>query len=135
MTIIKQARNLRKLIKKYAEKSDDKTLVIATHTYFEEWTPGVYTAGDIRTSNGKPYECMLNHDSTVNTDWTIDVRSIWKPYHSREKEYALPYEAPTGAHDMYKQGEYMIWTDGNIYECLQDTNYNPVEYQQAWEIA
>ena len=39
-----------------------------------------------------------------------------------------------GAHDMYKSGEYMIWTDGNTYKCISDTNFSPVEYAQAWEI-
>lgn len=133
MTIIEQAKNLRKLIKKYAEKSDDKTLVIATSFYFEEWKPNSYNVGDVRTSNGKPYECILAHDSTLNPTWDISVRTLWKPYHSRKKEYALPYEQPTGAHDMYLNGEYMIWTDGEIYLCKLDTNFNPSEYSQAWE--
>ena len=26
----------------------------------------------------------------------------------------------------------MVWTDGNTYKCVQDTNYNPEEYAQAW---
>lgn len=34
----------------------------------------------------------------------------------------------TGAHDMYKAGEYMIWTDGIIKKCLRDTNFSPTEY-------
>lgn len=133
MTIIERAKNLRKLIQEYAEKSEDKTLVIATSNYFEEWKPGVYKIGDIRTKDGVPFESMIAHDSTVNTDWTIDVRTIWKPYHSRKKEYALPWVNPTGSHDMYKTGEFMIWTDGNIYMCKSDTNYSPSEYAQAWE--
>lgn len=133
MNVIEKARSLRNLIQEYAEKSEDKTLVIATSEYFKEWTPDIYNVGDIRTRNGKPYECMLAHDSTVNVDWTIDVRTIWKPYHSRKKEYAIPYEAPTGSHDIYKTGEYMVWTDGNVYKCLLDTNYSPADYPQAWE--
>ena len=40
----------------------------------------------------------------------------------------------TGSHDMYRTGEYMIWTDGTIQRCKQDTNYSPEEYPQAWEI-
>ena len=27
----------------------------------------------------------------------------------------------------------MIWTDGQMYKCLQDTNFPPAEYAQAWE--
>lgn len=134
MNRVEQARNLRKLFKEYAEKSDDKTLVIATSFYFEEWKQGAYNVGDVRTSNGKPYECILDHDSTNNPTWDISVRTLWKPYHSRKKEYALPYEAPTGSHDMYLNGEYMVF-DGEIYLCKLDTSYSPSEYVQAWEKA
>lgn len=134
MNIIENARNLRKLIQEYAEKSEDKTLVIATSLYFEEWKPNSYNVGDVRTSYGKPYECILAHDSANNPTWDISVRTLWKPYHSRKKEFALPFEAPTGAHDMYKAGEYMIWTDGNVYCCLSDTNYSPTDYAQAWQL-
>lgn len=113
---------------------EDKTLAISCSTLFREWVPGKYKVGDIRTKDKVPYECIIAHDSTINTDWTIDERTLWKPYHSRAKEYALPWESPTGAHDMYKTGEYMIWTDGKTYLCKQDTNYSPTEYEQAWEL-
>ena len=36
---------------------------------------------------------------------------------------------------MYKAGEYMIWTDGTVKKCVQDTNFSPEEYPQAWEDA
>lgn len=123
------------LADKMAE-TEDKTLGIVCMALFKPWTKGAYEVGDIRTNptTGYPYECILAHDSTVNTDWTIDTRTLWKPYHSRKKEYALPYEAPTGAHDMYKSGEYMIFTDKEIYLCLSDTNYSPADYAQAWEL-
>lgn len=134
MGIVETARALRELIKEYSEKAEDKTLVIATSGYFDPWTKGKYSAGDIRTKNGIPYECILEHDSTVNTDWTIDVRTIWKPYHSRKKEFALPFEKPTGSHDMYLVGEYMVF-DEVIYECIQDTVYSPAEYAGAWKRA
>ena len=122
------------LIDKLSE-TEDKTLAISCMAFFEPWTKGVYEVGDIRTNptTGYPYECILAHDSTNNPDWDITVRTLWKPYHSRKKEYALPYEPPTGAHDMYKQGEYMIY-DGEIYLCKIDTNYNPTEYAGAWEL-
>lgn len=114
--------------------TDDKTLAIACMAFFETWKRGAYSEGDVRTDpeTGYPYECILAHDSTVNTDWTIKVRTLWKPYHSRKKEYALPWEVPTGAHDMYKSGEYMIWTDYEIYECISDTNFSPADYPAAW---
>ena len=124
----------RTLVTEKIADSEDKTLGIACMALFESWTPNQYEVGDIRTdpATGYPYECIIAHDSTVNTDWTIDVRTLWKPYHSRKKEYALPFEAPTGSHDMYKSGEYMIW-DSEIYLCKDDTSYSPEDYPDAWE--
>lgn len=115
--------------------NEDKTLAIECMALFEPWTRGIYSIGDVRTDNstGYPYECILAHDSTVNTGWDISVRTLWKPYHSRKKEYALPWETPTGSHDIYKAGEYMIWTDKEVYKCLSDTSYSPTDYQNAWE--
>lgn len=125
----------RVLLAEKLEGNEDRTLAIACMSFFEPWTKGGYSVGDIRTNptTGYPYECILAHDSTLNPTWDISVKTLWKPYHSRKKEFALPWEAPTGAHDMYKEGEYMIWTDGEIYLCKSDTNYNPIEYGQAWE--
>ena len=96
-----------------------------------------YSVGDVRLhpATGNPKECITAYDGSVQPDWTIDTATLWKPWHSRKKEYALPWEAPTGAHDMYKAGEYMIWTDGTVKKCVQDTNYSPDEYPQAREDA
>lgn len=124
------------LLNQQLAQTEDKTLAISCMAFFDTWTNGVYEVGDIRTDalTGYPYECIMAHDSTVNTTWDISVRTLWKPYHSRKKEYALPFESPTGAHDMYKVGEYCIFNDVNIYKCIQDTNYSPTDYAQAWEI-
>lgn len=29
----------------------------------------------------------------------------------------------------------MIWTDVTVKKCVQDTNFSPEEYPQAWEDA
>ena len=94
-----------------------------------------YSVGDVRLhpTIGTPKECITAYDGSTQPDWTIDTPTLWKPWHSKKKEYALPWEAPTGAHDMYKAGEYMIWADGLTYLCKQDTNFSPEEYSQAWE--
>lgn len=136
MTVIEQARALREIICDYAAASEDKTLVIAVSSYFQDWTWGKFVVGDVRLDpeNGRPYECFAAHDSTVNTDWTIKSRTLWKPYHSRRPEYALPWEAPTGAHDMYLSGEYMVWRDGSVYRCKQNTSYDPELWRDAWEV-
>lgn len=130
--LVRFARNY---LEEQTPSAEDKTLAISCKALFREWTPGKYETGDIRINptTGCPRECITAHDSTVNTDWTIDVGTIWKAYHSRKKEYALPWEQPTGAHDMYKTGEYMVFVDGKTYLCKQDTSYSPTEYLSAWE--
>ena len=119
-------------------ESEDKTLGIQCMALFPVYEQNKqHEVGEVAThpETGYPYECMTAYDGTVQQDWTIDNRTLWKPWHSRKKEYALPYEAPTGAHDMYKAGEYMIWTYGTVKKCVQDTNFSPEEYPQAWEDA
>lgn len=118
------------------KENEDKTLGIACMTLFDVWTQDNYKVGDVRTDpdNGYPYECITEHDSISNPEWTIKNRTLWKPWHSKSVEYALPYEAPTGAHDMYKTGEFMIFTDGKVYKALQDTNFSPTDYAVAWEV-
>lgn len=126
------------LIPEVAQTIDDKTIGIAFADLFPIYVQDKqHEVGEVAThpETGYPYECMTTYDGTVQQDWTIDNRTIWKPWHSRKAEYALPWEQPAGAHDMYKEGEYMIWTDKKVKHCLQDTNYSPDEYPQAWEDA
>lgn len=126
------------LIPEVAQTIDDKTIGIAFADLFPVYEQNKqHDSGEVAThpETGYPYECMTAYDGTVQQDWTIDNRTLWKPWHSRKAEYALPWEAPTGAHDMYKAGEYMIWTDGIVKKCIQDTNFSPTEYPQAWEDA
>lgn len=118
------------------KSSEDKTLGIQCMALYPVYEQNKYhEAGEValHPDTGYPKECMTAYDGTVQQDWTIDNRTLWKPWHSRKKEYALPWEAPTGAHDMYHAGEYMIWTDGTVKKCLRDTNFSPAEYPQAWE--
>lgn len=119
-------------------ESEDKTLGIQCMALFPVYVQDKqHDSGEAAThpETGYPYECMTAYDGTVQQDWTIDNRTLWKPWHSRKPEYALPWEAPTGAHDMYKAGEYMIWTDNKVYLCKQDTNFSPDDWPQAWDDA
>lgn len=96
------------------------------------WKPGVYAYDDVRLHSGIPYKCIQAHDST-GADWTpLNSPALWMQYHGTSKETARPWIAPTGAHDMYKAGEWMIWTDGLAYRCLYDTSFSPVDYPGAW---
>ena len=98
-----------------------------------KWTPGNYVVGDLRVYDGIPYKCIQAHDSTGNETWNPSVASLWMQYHGTSIETARPWIAPTGAHDMYLAGEYMIWTDGSTYKCLSNTNFSPADYALAWE--
>lgn len=122
------------------KSSEDKTLGIQFMALFPVWERGNYAEGDVRTDpdTGYPYECIVAHDSITNTgdDWTIKNRALWAAWHSRKKEYALPWEKPeTGTSGIYHVGEYMIWTDGTVKKCLRDTNFSPEEYTADWEDA
>lgn len=119
-------------------ENEDKTLGIQCMALFPTYVQNKqHEVGEAAThpETGYPKECILAYDGTVQQDWTIDTPTCWKPWHSRKLEYALPWEQPTGAHDMYKAGEYMIWTDGTVKKCVQDTNFSPTEYAQAWKDA
>ena len=117
-------------------ESEDKTLGIQCMALFPVYVQGKqHDEGEVAThpETGYPYECMTAYDGTVQQDWTIDNRALWKPWHSRDPEYALPWVAPTGAHDMYKSGEYMIWTDGTVRRCKLDTDRGPDVLPDNWE--
>ena len=118
-------------------ESEDKTLEIQCMALFPVYAQNKqHEVGEVAThpETGYPYECMTAYDGSVQQDWTIDNRTLWKPRHSRKAEYALPYEAPTGAHDMYKAGEYMIWTDGTVRRCKADTDRGPDVLPDNWEM-
>ena len=99
-----------------------------------EWQPGAFAVGDVRQRLGAPYKCVQAHDSTANPGWTPEATpALWMQYHGTTPENARPWIAPTGAHDMYKAGEYTIWTDGKTYKAKMDTAYSPADYAQAWD--
>lgn len=98
------------------------------------WKPGKYAVGDVRMYYGVPYKCVQAHESTVSTDWAPeDAPALWMQYHGTTPDTARPWIAPIGAHDMYKAGEYMIFTDAQMYRCKSDTTYSPSDYPAAWE--
>ena len=112
-------------------RTDD--VLVELLDYIPEWTEGVYVVGDVRKYEDQPKICCQAHDSTGNPAHNPTVASLWSPYHAKSAGYALPWIAPTGAQDVYKKGEYMVYTDGATYECLSDTNYSPDDYAQAWQ--
>lgn len=91
-------RYARTKLQKEVAQMDDKTDTIACKGLFPVYVQEKYHAvGEIarHPKTGSPKECISSYDGSVHTDWTIDTPTLWKPWHSRKAEYALPYEAPT----------------------------------------
>lgn len=108
--------------------------VIQCRALAGEWKPGAYQVGDVRCLDGTPFRCAQAHDSSENPDWSPgQAPALWVPYHGAGPETALPWTAPTGAHDLYKQGECMVWTDGRTMRAARDTNFSPEEAPGDWE--
>ena len=109
--------------------------VIDMDVLLKEWVTGAYEIGDVVVYQGYPYKCIQAHDSTGNDGWYPSaVPALFAPYHGTDADHALPYVAPTHAGDAYQAGEWMIWTDGVKYKCLQNACvYAPDVLASAWE--
>ena len=110
---------------------------ITNRVMCKAWAKGKHTVGEVYSTGEQLWQCIQDYDNAVYPD-IIPGSAAWgtfhKPYHGTTKETALLWVAPTGAHDMYLAGEYMIWTDGLIYKCLSSTAYSPEDYAGAWEV-
>lgn len=112
---------------------------------YPTWEAGAHTAGEMfNTFPGihaegdewqQTWECFQDYDNAVYPD-IVPGNAAWytfnRPLHGTSPETARPFVPVQGAHDTYKAGEYMIWTDGKIYPCIQETNFSPEEYPEAW---
>lgn len=103
------------------------------------WAPGDHKAGEIYcTTPDSPWKCRQNYNNSTFPDikpgsenwYTFNI-----PLHGTTPETALPFVPPKEAESRYKQGEYMVWTDGSIQHCMRDTSYGPDEDATAWEVA
>ena len=113
---------------------DDKRIKVSA--LYPDWESGNHAVGDIYNAAGQTWECYQAYDNAIYPD-IHPGQPAWytfnRPLHGKTPETARPWVTPTGAHDIYKSGEYMIFTDGKLYECKQDTNFSPAEYAGAWE--
>ena len=117
--------------------TDDDERIRASGLY-DAWTAGKYEVGNIRNANGQTWECFQAHDNAVYPDINPDNAAwytFWRPLHGKSPDTARPFVPVQGAHDMYRAGEYMIFTDGKTYRCKSDTNFSPTDYAAAWELA
>lgn len=119
-----------------AVDTDDKR--IRASGLYQEWKEGAHAEGDIYNAEGQTWECYQAYDNAEHPD-IRPGESAWytfnRPLHGTTPETARPFVPVQGAHDMYHAGEYMIWTDGSIQRCKEDTNFSPEDYPQAWEEA
>lgn len=138
-------RAIGRVMARYAQEKTsafEQDEIIEAAPLLKTWVAGTtekpvsYTSGDVRTTGGQPWKCALSHTHRGEDGWDpLSSRTLWSPYHARKKEYALPYVKPTGAHDAYNKGEWMVFTDGQYYMCKDDgTVHNPNEYPSSWEV-
>lgn len=113
--------------------ADDKLRVSGL---YDTWTAGKYETGDIRNAGSQTWECFQAHDNATYPDikpGSAAWYTFWRPLHGKTPETARPFVPVQGAHDMYRAGECMVWTDGRIKRATQDTAYSPADYPPAWE--
>lgn len=110
--------------------------IIMCSALYDEWAPGKHVAGDIFSVDGDVWECYQNYDNAVYPD-IVPGGSAWftfnRPYHGTSRETARNFVHPTGAHDVYKAGEWAV-QDGKFTKANQDTAYSLAEYPQAWDV-
>ena len=127
--------NMTKMLMK-GEKPKTADEIIMCSALYDEWKPGKHVAGDIFSVDGDIWECFQNYDNAVNPD-IVPGSAAWftfnKPYHGTSRETARNFVHPTGAHDIYKKGEWAV-QGGKFTECLSDTSYSLEEYSAAWGV-
>ena len=126
------------------DKEDDQKIRAAG--LYPDWEAGNHSRGEIyNTHSGgslggeweQTWECYQAYDNATYPGLVPGDPSWYtfnRPLHGKTKETARPFVPVQGAHDMYRTGEYMIFTDGKVYRCKQDTNFSPTDYAQAWEV-
>lgn len=118
--------------------TDDDQRIRASGLY-AEWKPGKHKKGEIYNAEGQMWECYQDYDNAVHPDITPGS-TAWatfnRPLHGKSRETARPWVRPTHAEDVYRSGEWMIYTDSRYYECISasGTNFSPEEYPGGWEV-
>lgn len=130
---------------KKIETDDQK---IRASGLYADWTPGKHTVGQIFNTHKtgdlgdeweQTWECFQDYDNAVYPD-IKPGNSAWytfnRPLHGKSKSTARPFVPVQGSHDIYRYGEFMIWTDGTIRECIAQngTNFSPADYPAGWKV-
>ena len=113
-------------------------LIIQCSGLADTWTPGDHKVGEIYNAGDQTWECYQAYNNEVYPGVKPGDPSWYtfnRPLHGKSPETARPFVPVQGSHDMYRTGEYMVYTDGKTYRCKSDTNFSPDDYAQAWEVA
>lgn len=133
--LLESTANMTRILMK-GEKPKTADEIIMCSALYDEWKPGKYVVGDIFSVGGDIWECFQNYDNAVNPD-IVPGNAAWftfnRPYHGTSRETARNFVHPTGAHDIYKKGEWAV-QGGKFTECLSDTSYSLEEYPSAWGV-
>ena len=121
--------------------ADDPAAVNESAAMLRDWAPGTaeapveHAAGQVLRHGGAPYKCVQAHTHRGEPGYEPSPDSaLWMQYHGTSPETARPYYM-RDASTVYMAGEYMIWTDGQVYRCAQDrAAYSPDALPGAWEV-
>lgn len=133
--LLESTANMTRMLMK-GEKPKTADEIIMCSALYDEWMPGKHVVGDIFSVDGDIWECFQNYDNAVYPD-IVPGNAAWftfnRPYHGTSRETARNFVHPTGAHDIYKKGEWAV-QGGKFTECLSDTSYSLEEYPSAWGV-
>lgn len=131
-----QAADYRAAVETAVKSVTDDDERIRVSVLYPDWLSGSHAVGDVYNAEGQTWECYQAYDNAVYPD-IRPGQAAWytfnRPLHGKTPETARLWVAPTGAHDIYRSDEYMIFTNGKMYKCKSDTNFSPSEYAGAWE--
>lgn len=124
----------RMMLAQMPDLTDDDKLHVSG--LYDTWAAGSHAEGEICNAEDQTWECFQAHDNATYPDikpGSAAWYTFWRPLHGKTPETARPFVPVQGAHDMYRAGECMVWTDGRIKRATQDTAYSPADYPPAWE--
>ncbi len=121
------------LIRGKKPETDDER--IRCGALYSDWAAGSHTVGEVYAASGQVWECFQAYDNAVYPD-IKPGNAAWytfhRPLHGKTAGTARNFVHPTGAHDIYLTGEYVVYKQ-HLYRCKSNTAYSPDEYAAAWE--
>lgn len=113
---------------------------------YDDWVPGAHTVGEAFNTHQteelgpeweQTWECFQSYDNAVYPDIKPGSTAWYtfnRPLHGKTRETARPFVPVQGSHDLYRFGEWMIFTDGELYKCIapNGTNFSPTDYPAGW---